>query len=122
MKFDILYKINQSQMDFTNLSKETLIQIIHDQARVIEGYEASSRTNTIAPEDSIACKCRVWAGFPNQRCTRKATDNGYCKTHSDHRAKWGAWHLGEIRGPIPLYWGEFCEYVPCGRNKGSRIP
>lgn len=108
-------------MDFTNLSKETLIQIIHDQARVIEGYEVSSRTNTIGPEDSIACKCRVWAGFPNQRCSRKATDNGYCKTHSDHRAKWGAWHLGEIRGPIPLYWGEFCEYVPCGRNKGSRI-
>ena len=34
---------------------------------------------------------------------------------------WSQWHLGEIGGPTPTFWGEFCDYVPSDRKRGSRI-
>ena len=103
-------------MELAELSKETLISIIHDQQAIIDNYkEKDTKKNNL-------CKCRVWNGFPNKQCSRKGTINGYCKIHNEHILTWSQWHLGEIGGPVPTYWGEFGGYVPSDRTRGSRIP
>ena len=102
-------------MDLSNLSKDTLISIILDQLLIIDKYE---NKRTISPKK---CKCRTWSGFPNKQCSHKGTFNGYCKIHNNHRLQWGQWHLGEIEGPIPNYWGELCDYIPSGKIKGTKI-
>ena len=102
-------------MDLSKLSKETLISIINDQKILLDQYEKK----TIIKTDK--CKCRIWSGFPHKQCSRKGSINGYCKIHNDHRVKWGKWHLGEIDGPKPTYWGEFCDYVPCGEKRGNLL-
>ena len=62
-------------MELAELSKETLISIIHDQQAIIDNYkEKETKKNNL-------CKCRVWNGFPNKQCSRKGTINGYCKIH-----------------------------------------
>ena len=102
-------------MDLSSLSKDTLISIIRDQRIIIDNYKEKSN------ETCHLCKCRVWDGFPDKQCSRKGTINGYCKIHNKHVVTWGQWHLGEIGGPIPTYWGEFCGYVPCREKKGRMI-
>ena len=102
-------------MDLSALSKDTLISIIHDQQAIIDNYkEKDNKKDTL-------CKCRIWKDFPNKQCSRKGTMNGYCKIHSEHVVTWGQWHLGEIGGPTPTYWGEFGGYVPCGEKRGNII-
>ena len=105
-------------MDLSKLSKETLISIINDQKKLLDQYETKQKTTEKIKD---TCKCRVWSGFPHKQCSRKGIIDGYCKTHNDHRVKWGKWHLGEIDGPKPEYWGEFCEYVPCGEKRGNTL-
>jgi len=103
-------------MDLSKLSKETLICIINDQKKIIDSYENKQENVT-----TEMCKCRIWSGFPHKQCSKKGHINGYCKIHNDHRVKWGRWHLGEIDGPKPTYWGEFCDYVPCGEKRGNLL-
>ena len=106
-------------MDFSTLSRETLLSIIRDQQAIIDNYK--EKDNKKDNKKDNLCKCRVWNGFPNKQCSRKGTINGYCKTHNEHIMTWSQWHLGEIGGPTPTFWGEFCDYVPSDRKRGSRI-
>ena len=114
-------------MDLSKLSKETLISIINDQKNLLDQYETKQKTTREkttrekTPEETDTCKCRIWSGFPHKQCSRKGIIDGYCKIHNDHRVKWGKWHLCEIDGPKPEYWGEFCEYVPCGEKRGNKL-
>ena len=106
-------------MDLSTLSRETLLSIIRDQQDIIDNYkEKDNKKENI--NDNL-CKCRVWNGFPNKQCSRKRLVNGYCKIHNEHVIKWGQWHLGEMDGPKPTFWGEFCDYVPSDRKRGYKI-